>query len=317
MRGLIFARKQTVHKERKTFSHEEGGMRMGTLKKFMAHVDMVKISCIDSTDIVEEARKLHDLNPTPTAALGRVLTMGTLMGTMMKSEEDRLTIQIMCNGPIGSILATANSKGEVKGYVGNPYAEAPLKENGKLNVSGIVGEGTLRIIKDIGIGEPYIGTVPLQTGEIAEDFAYYYATSEQIPTVVALGVLVNKDGSVKRAGGYILQALPDTPEEILLLIEKRIASSKSITEMLEDGMSLDEIATFISDDLNTHQVEEINVSWNCDCSKERMYRAIASMGKKDIEDLANDEKVEVVCHFCNSKYEFSKEEIQGILESKK
>ena len=274
---------------------------MGTLKKFMAHVDMVKISCVDTTDMVEEARKIHGLNPTPTAALGRVLTMASLMGTMMKNEDDKLTIQIISDGPIGSILVTTNSNGN---------------ENGKLNVSAVVGKGDLRIIKDIGIGEPYIGTVPLQTGEIAEDFTYYYAISEQVPTAIALGVLVNKDGSVKRAGGYILQALPDTPEQIIELIEKRISSSKSITEMLEDGMSLEEIATFISDDLNTREVEEVSVNWKCDCSKERMERAILSMGKKDIEELAEDEKTEVVCHFCNSKYVFSKQEIIEMIEKK-
>lgn len=289
---------------------------MSILKKFMAHVDMVKISCVDSTEIVEEARKIHDLNPTPTAALGRVLTMGTLMGTMMKNEEDKLTIQILGDGDLGSILVSANAKGEVKGYVSNPYAEAPLKENGKLNVSGIVGNGTLRIIRDLGVGDPYVGTVPLQTGEIAEDFAYYYATSEQIPTVVALGVLVEKDGSVKRAGGYILQALPDTPDDILALIEKRVSNCKSVTEMLEEGMTLEEIATFIADDLNTHEVETVDVSWKCDCSEERMERAIRSMGKKDLEELANDEMVEVVCHFCNTKYHFSKETIQKMIEEK-
>ena len=289
---------------------------MGTLKKFMAHVDMVKISCVDTTDMVEEARKIHGLNPTPTAALGRVLTMASLMGTMMKNEDDKLTIQIISDGPIGSILVTTNSNGNVKGYVGNPMAEADLKENGKLNVSAVVGKGDLRIIKDIGIGEPYIGTVPLQTGEIAEDFTYYYAISEQVPTAIALGVLVNKDGSVKRAGGYILQALPDTPEQIIELIEKRISSSKSITEMLEDGMSLEEIATFISDDLNTREVEEVSVNCKCDCSKERIERAILSMGKKDIEELAEDEKTEVVCHFCNSKYVFSKQEIIEMIEKK-
>lgn len=289
---------------------------MSELKKFMSHVDMVKISCVDSTEIVEEARKVHNLNPTPTAALGRVLTMGVLMGTMMKNEEDKLTIQILGDGSLGSILVSANAKGEVKGYVSNPYAEAPLKKNGKLNVSGIVGTGTLRIIKDLGVGEPYIGTVPLQTGEIAEDFAYYYATSEQIPTVIALGVLVEKDGSVKRAGGYILQALPDTPYEILSLIEKRVAESKSITEMLESGMALHEIATFISDDLNTYEVEELNVSWKCDCSRERMERAVGSMGKKDLEEFTSDEKIEVVCHFCNSKYEFAKSEIEAMIQKK-
>lgn len=287
---------------------------MGTLKKFLAHVDMVKISCADTTDIVEEARKVHGLNPTPTAALGRVLTMGTLMGTMMKNETDRLTLQIIGDGPLGSILVSAKSNGDVKGYVSNPMAEAEVKPNGKLNVSAIVGKGELRIIRNIGIGEPYVGTVPLQTGEIAEDFAYYFATSEQIPTVVSLGVLVNKDGTVKRAGGYIIQALPDTPEEILVLIEKRVKESKSITEMLESGMSLDEIATYVSDDLNTFLVEDIKVQWKCDCSKERMEKAIISLGKKEIEELAKDENVETVCHFCNKKYNFTKKEILKLVE---
>lgn len=287
---------------------------MGTLKKFLAHVDMVKISCADTTDIVEEARKVHGLNPTPTAALGRVLTMGTLMGTMMKNETDRLTLQIIGDGPLGSILVSAKSNGDVKGYVSNPMAEAEVKPNGKLNVSAIVGKGELRIIRNIGIGEPYVGTVPLQTGEIAEDFAYYFATSEQIPTVVSLGVLVNKDGTVKRAGGYIIQALPDTPEEILVLIEKRVKESKSITEMLESGMSLDEIATYVSDDLNTFLVEDTKVHWKCDCSKERMEKAIISLGKKEIEELAKDENVETVCHFCNKKYNFTKKEILKLIE---
>lgn len=287
---------------------------MGTVKKFLAHVDMVKISCADTTDIVEEARKVHGLNPTPTAALGRVLTMGTLMGTMMKNETDRLTLQIIGDGPLGSILVSAKSNGDVKGYVSNPMAEAEVKPNGKLNVSAIVGKGELRIIRNIGIGEPYVGTVPLQTGEIAEDFAYYFATSEQIPTVVSLGVLVNKDGTVKRAGGYIIQALPDTPEEILVLIEKRVKESKSITEMLESGMSLDEIATYVSDDLNTFLVEDIKVQWKCDCSKERMEKAIISLGKKEIEELAKDENVETVCHFCNKKYNFTKKEILKLVE---
>lgn len=287
---------------------------MGTLKKFLAHVDMVKISCADTTDIVEEARKVHGLNPTPTAALGRVLTMGTLMGTMMKNETDRLTLQIIGDGPLGSILVSAKSNGDVKGYVSNPMAEAEVKTNGKLNVSAIVGKGELRIIRNIGIGEPYVGTVPLQTGEIAEDFAYYFATSEQIPTVVSLGVLVNKDGTVKRAGGYIIQALPDTPEEILVLIEKRVKESKPITEMLESGMSLDEIATYVSDDLNTFLVEDIKVQWKCDCSKERMEKAIISLGKKEIEELAKDENVETVCHFCNKKYNFTKKEILKLVE---
>lgn len=289
---------------------------MGTLKKFMAHADMVKISCVDTTDIVENARKIHKMNPTPTAALGRVLTMGLLMGTMSKGEKDKLTLQILGDGSLGSILVVADSVGNVKGYVSKPLAEAEKKENGKLNVSGIIGNGELRVIKDIGLGEPYVGSVPLQTGEIAEDFAYYFAISEQIPTAVALGVLVNKDGTVKKAGGYIIQALPDTPDQILELIENRIAESSSITDMLENGKTLDEIAKYISDDLNTYEVEEIEVNWNCDCSRERMERAIFSMSKKDIEELAEDEETEVSCHFCNSSYVFSKEEIQNLINNK-
>lgn len=286
---------------------------MGVLKKFMAHADMVKISCVDSTDIVEEARKIHKLNPTPTAALGRVLTMGVLMGTMSKNETDKLTLQIIGDGNLGSILVSADSNGNVKGYVSNPMAEAELKDNGKLNVSEIIGKGELRVIKNIGLGEPYVGTVPLQTSEIAEDFTYYYAVSEQIPTAIALGVLVNKDGSVKKAGGYIIQALPDTPEQILMLIEKRIVESETITTMLENEKTLKEIATYISDDLNTYEVEEKETTWKCDCSKERMEKAIYSMNRKDSEELLDDEVTEVQCHFCNKKYTFSKEEISNMI----
>lgn len=286
------------------------------LVKFLSHVDMVKIICVETTELVEEARKLHELNPTPTAALGRVLTMGTMMGAMLKEENEKITIQILGNGPLGAILVSTNQKAEVKGYVGNPLAEADLNEVGKLNVSAIVGEGQLNVIKDIGLKEPYVGNVPLQTGEIAEDFAYYYATSEQIPTAVALGVLVDKDGSVKKAGGYIIQALPDTPEQILQLIEDRLSNSKSITDMLESGMTLEEIAKFISDDLNTYVVEEVTPKYVCDCSRERMERAIFSMGRDDIAELANDEVTEVCCHFCNKKYHFSKEEILKMVDAK-
>ncbi len=284
------------------------------LLKFLSHVGMVKISCVDSTLLVEEARKIHSLNPTPTAALGRLLTMGTLMGASMKNEEDRLTLQILGDGPIGSLLVSANCKAEVKGYVANPLAEVENRADGKLNVGGIVGKGNLRVIKDIGLKEPYIGTIPLQTGEIAEDFAYYFASSEQIPSAVALGVLVNKDGTVKRAGGYLLQILPDTPEEIIKLVENRIAQSKSMTEMLESGMTLEQIATYISDDLNTEVVGEIEPVYRCDCSKERMERALISIGRDELNNLLKDEKTELQCHFCNKKYVFSNEEIKELIK---
>lgn len=282
---------------------------MDRLVKFLAHIDMVKISCVDSTNLVEEARRIHKLNPTPTAALGRLLTMAALMGASMKNEDDKLTLQILGDGPIGSLLATSNQKAEVKGYVSEPLAEAESTKEGKLNVGAVIGKGDLRVIKDIGLKEPYIGMVPLQTGEIAEDFAYYFAFSEQIPSAVALGVLVDKDGSVKRAGGYLLQIMPNTPDEIIKLIEDRIKTSKSITQMLEENMTLEEIATYISDDLDTRVVEEIEPKYKCDCSKERMERALISLGKKELDGLAQDEKTEIECHFCNKKYIFSKEEI--------
>ena len=287
---------------------------MDKLKKFMSHVDMVKISCVETTELVEEARKIHQTNPTPTAALGRTLTMAVLMGTMMKNETDKLTIQILGDGPAGQILAVCNKNGEVKGCIANPMAEAPLKPNGKLNVSAIIGKGQLNVIKDIGLKEPYVGNVPLQTGEIAEDFAYYYAMSEQTASAVALGVLVEKDGSVKKAGGYVLQIMPDTPDEIISLIEQRLKESKSITQMLEEGMTLEEIAKYISDDLATYEVEELHPKYKCDCSRERMEKALISIGRKDIMELAEDEETELTCQFCNKKYKFSKEEILNLIK---
>lgn len=286
------------------------------LVKFLSHVDMVKISCVETTQMVEKAREIHRLNPTPTAALGRTLTMGAMIGTMQKGENDKITIQVLGDGPLGSIVVSANSNGEVKGYVSNPFAEAELNEEGKLNVGAIVGNGTLNIIKDIGLKEPYIGNVPLQTGEIAEDFSYYYAVSEQIPTAIALGVLINKDGSVKRAGGYFLQVMPDTPEEIINLIENRIAKAGTITQMLEKGMTLEEIAKYISDDLNTYAVEECVPQFKCDCSRERMEKAIFSLGKKEILELSEAAVTEICCHFCNKKYHFSKEEILKLVDLK-
>lgn len=286
------------------------------LIKYLSHVDMVKITCVESTNLVEEARKIHDLNPTPTAALGRTLTMAIMMGASLKEDDGKITIQILGNGPLGKVIATVNNKCEVKGCVDNPLAEAPLNQIGKLNVSAIVGKGQVNVIKDIGLKEPYVGNVPIQTGEIAEDFAYYFAVSEQIPTAVALGVLVEKDGSVKKAGGYIIQATPDTPEEILKLIENRISESKSMTEMLEEGMTLDEIASYISDDLNTYKIQEYEPKYKCDCSRERMEQALICLNKDDIMELANDETTEICCHFCNKKYHFSKDEILQLLERK-
>lgn len=284
------------------------------LVKFLAHADMVTVCCVDTTELVEKARKIHKMNPTPTAALGRVLTMGAIMGATLKGENEKVTVQILGDGALGSILVVANAKAEVKGYVSNAMAEADFLPNGKLNVGGIVGKGTLNVIKDIGLKEPYIGNVPLQTGEIAEDFAYYYAVSEQVPSAVALGVLLNRDGSVKKAGGYLVQILPDTPDEIIKLIENRLSNVKSITQMLEEGMALEEIAEYVTDDLNTRKIEERVPSWECDCSKERMEKALLTLGKKELEELQKDKMTQLECHFCNQKYQFTSQEIKSLLE---
>lgn len=284
------------------------------LVKFLSHADMVTVSCVDTTELVEMARKIHKMNPTPTAALGRVLTMGSMMGAALKGENEKVTIQILGDGALGSILVVANGKAEVKGYVSNAMAEADSLPNGKLNVGGIVGKGSLNVIKDIGLKEPYIGNVPLQTGEIAEDFAYYYAVSEQVPSAVALGVLVNRDGSVKKAGGYLVQILPDTPEEIIALIEKRLSTVKSMTQMLEEGLTLEEIAKYVTDDLNTRKAEEVIPSWKCDCSKERMEKALLTLGRQELEELQKDEITQLECHFCNQKYQFTAQEIKSLLE---
>ncbi len=283
------------------------------LVKFMSHANCVTVCCVDTTNFVETARKIHKMNPTPTAALGRTLTMGAIMGANLQDATQSVSIQIIGNGPIGSICVVAKEKARVKGYVTNSMAEADSLPNGKLNVGAIVGKGTLNVIKDIGLKEPYIGNVPLQTGEIAEDFAYYYAVSEQVPSAVALGVLVDKDGSVKKAGGYLIQILPNTPEEIISILEARLAKVKPITQMLEEGMTLEEIACYITDDLNTIAVEEITPSFVCDCSRERMEKALLAIGKKDLEELAKDPITTLECHFCDKKYSFTSEELKKLL----
>ena len=287
---------------------------MGTLKKFLAHADMVRVSCVDTTDVVEEARKLHKLNPTPTAALGRLLTMGTLMGTMMKNNTDKLTLQVLGDGPIGSMLVTAKSNGNVKGYVSNPLAEAELKSNGKLNVSAVVGKGDLRIIRDIGVGEPYVGTVPLQTGEIAEDFAYYFATSEQIPTVVALGVLTTET-HVECAGGLIVQLMPDATEETISQLEKNIQNLKSITTMLSEGKTPEDMLDIVLEGLQPRILDKIDVKFECECCKDKVQEALVAIGKTALSQIIEEDKqAEVGCQFCNSKYMYNEEELLNILK---
>ena len=284
--------------------------------KLLAHDGRVGVTCINSTYLVEEARKTHDLSPTATASLGRVLTITAMMGADLKQMQDKITIKINGGGPIGNLIVTSNCFPKVKAYVTNPHIEISLKENGKIDVGGAVGkDGYLTVIKDIGLKEPYIGMIPLVSGEIAEDFTKYFATSEQKPTVVALGVLVDKNG-VKASGGYIISTMPDAKEEDIVAVEKAIKEAKPISKMLEEGMSLRDIAKTITNDKDIKVIEQnIMPVYECDCSKERFERGLISLGKKELEKIINeDEKAEIICQFCNKKYNFSKDELKGIIE---
>ena len=289
---------------------------MDKIEKFLAYNGKINITCISTTNLVEEARKIHDLSPVATAVLGRCLTMGELMASGFKTEEDSVTLQIKGNGPIGNITVTADGKLRVRGYVANPQVDVSLREDGKLNVGAAVGnDGFLYVIKDIGLKEPYIGMSKRVTGEIAEDFAEYYYTSEQKNTAVALGVLVNKDG-VKSAGGYIVTAMPDATEDELFILENRMREAKPISQMLDENMSLLDIAKDITGDINIKilEGEQKEPKYECNCSKEKMENALISLGKEEINKIIEeDKKAELVCHFCNKNYEFSEDELKELL----
>ena len=283
----------------------------------LAHGGKVNVRCIRSTNMVEKARKLHDLSPTSTAALGRLLTITSLIGKEMKTEKGTITTQVRGNGPIGSMTAVADNNGNVKGYVSNPQLDLPLNAtNGKIDVGGAVGkEGTIYIIKDIGLKEPYIGMTPIVSGEIAEDFTNYFATSEQTPTVVALGVLVDKNG-VRAAGGYLLTLMPDATEEEIVKIEEALKKADSISKMLDDGKELIEIAEIVTGDQNIMYFEDDNVpKYLCNCSKEKMEKNLITIGKDEIQDIIEkDGKAELVCHFCNKKYCFNEGDLRRLIK---
>lgn len=272
-------------------------------------------ACV-TIDTVEEARKRHGLSPVATAALGRLLSAGAMMGAMLKGEDDILTLQINGNGPIGKVTVTADSKGTVKGYVDNPLVNLPANSIGKLDVGGAVGEGYLQVIKDMGLKEPYAGQVMLQTGEIAEDLTYYFATSEQIPSSVGLGVLMKKeDGSVKQAGGFILQLMPFASDEVLAKLEENLKKLSSVTQMLESGMTPKEMLETILEGFDVEINDEVPTSFACNCSRERVEKALLSIGKKELEGMiADDEPVHINCHFCNTDYEFSIDELKKLIK---
>lgn len=286
---------------------------MDEIKKYLACEGRVNIICAETTELVEEARKIHDLSPVATAALGRLLTMGAIMGTRIKEEEDSMTLQFKGNGPIGTVMCVVNGKPSVKGYVVNPQVDLPLKSDGKLDVGGAIGtEGFLYVIKDLGLKEPYVGITPIVSGEIAEDFAKYFAESEQTPSVVALGVLVDSQG-VKKAGGYFITLMPDATEEDIEQIEKAVAGAKPISKMLEENMTLQQIAETVTGDENLMVLlKEIKPKYECDCNKEKFKTGLKTLKQEDIEEVFKEqETIETVCQFCNKKYQFTKEEIEN------
>lgn len=281
----------------------------------MDKLGRIRVFIATTTGLVEEARRVHDTSPTATAALGRSLTASVLMGTMMKNDEDTLTFKIAGNGPAGNILVVAKNNGNIKGEIINPSMDLPSREDGKLDVGGLVGkEGTITVIVDLGLKEPYVGMSKLVSGEIAEDLAYYYAYSEQQPSVVSLGVLIDKDASVKAAGGYIIQLLPGSTEEDIISIEEILKDIKPVSTLIDEGLSPEEILNSTFKDFEIQILEKKEIQYKCDCSKEKIKNVIKSLGKKEIEDMINeDHGAEVVCHFCNTKYAFDEEELKKIM----
>lgn len=281
------------------------------LTKAVTKNGLIRIYAVNSKDIAEKARKFHSTMPLGTAALGRLLTGAVLMGNMQKDEDTSLTLQMHGDGPLGRVLAVANSKGEVKGYIEHPLADLPLNRFGKLDVGGGIGQGYLSVVKDMNMKEPYIGQVPIQTGEIGDDIAFYFAQSEQVASLVALGVLVDRDYSVKQAGGFIVQIMPDCDEFNLKKFEKSAESITSVTQMLERGLSNEELIREVMKEFEVDILEEKDVCYHCDCSDDRMQRAIISLGKKEIQDIIDEQgEAEIVCQFCNKAYTYGKESLE-------
>ncbi|MDE5753129.1 MAG: Hsp33 family molecular chaperone HslO [Oscillospiraceae bacterium] len=289
---------------------------MSIIKRAISADGSVVASAIDATDLVNQIEKFHKPSAVVTAALGRLAIAASLMGYGQKNEDDKLTIRIDGDGAIGSMIAVADSYGNVKCCADQYIVEIPLNAQNKLDVGGAVGNGTLSVIKDLGLKEPYVGTIPLVSGEIAEDIANYYATSEQIPTVLSLGVLVAPDLTVQHAGGFLIQLLPFADEECIPVLEKNIAAMPSFTQMLADGMTAEEIALQCLDGLTPNLLDSADANYLCDCSRERTSKILVSIGKQELQKLADtQETIEVCCHFCDKKYHFTPEEILNLMQS--
>ncbi len=274
----------------------------------------VRAFAITSGELVEAARKHHNTSPVATAALGRLLTAGVMMGSMMKNETDMLTVKVRGNGPLEGITVTADSHANVKGYVDNPDVMLPPK-NGKLDVGGAVGIGILQVIKDMGLKEPYVGDTMLVTSEIAEDLTYYFANSEQVPSSVGLGVLMEKDNTVKCAGGFIIQMMPFAQEETIVKIEENLKTVTSVTGLLDRGYTPEKILEELLGTVGLESTDTIPAQFYCNCSKERVEKAVASIGRKEIQEMIDEGRdIEVKCHFCNSAYNYTVEDLKRILK---
>lgn len=290
-------------------------MKNDYMIRAVAADNAIRAYAVTSRDMVETARDAHNTSPVMTAALGRLLSAGAMMGSMLKGEKDLLTLQIQCSGPAKGLTVTADSYGNVKGFAMNPVVDLPPNAQGHLNVGGALDLGILSVIKDLGLKEPYVGQCELQTGEIAEDLTYYFAVSEQVPSAVGLGVLMNQDNTVKQAGGFIIQLMPDAKDEVIESLEKRIQEIDSVTMMLDRGLSPEKILEEILGDFGMTVYEQEPVAFSCDCSKERVKRALATISKKDLDSIINDgESIEVKCQFCNKAYTFEIDELKELSE---
>ena len=276
--------------------------------------DQIRAFAAVTTQMVETAREHHNTSPVATAALGRLLTAGAMMGAMMKGEKDVLTLQIKAGGPLQGITVTADSQGNVKGYVGNPDVCIPANSKGKLDVAGAVGPGFLNVIKDMGLKEPYSGQVMLQTCEIAEDLTYYFATSEQVPSAVGLGVLMNKNNTVRQAGGFIVQLMPFAEEEVISRLEQNVQKINSVTNLLEEGHTPESLLEKVLEGFDMQINEKTETRFHCNCTRERVEKALISIGRKELNEMIQEGKpIEMNCHFCNTNYTFTVEELKEIL----
>lgn len=289
---------------------------MGKLYRVISKDGSAFASVLDAKDIVSEIERIHKTSAVVTAGLGRLTIGASLMGYMLKGQDDSITLRVDADGQTGQLVAVSDSKGNVKSYVTNPVVEIPLNSQGKLDVGSAIGHnGTLSVVKDLGLKEPYVGVTPLVSGEIAEDIASYYATSEQVPTVCSLGVLVNPDLSVKSAGGFLIQLLPFADEKCIDIIEKNLKNIRPISAMLADGISPEEIADMLMDGLNPEPLDSANPVYKCDCSRERTEKVLISLGKQELQSIIDDGKdISISCHFCGKEYSFTTEEVGKLIE---